>query len=252
MQLEKYHFTVLLLKANGIESDEFASWIFHPGMLFNPPLKWWGDGGRRDFPHEGVDFCLYGDTGGGVKRLGPETRIPVMQSGVVRGVFSDYLGRTLLVKHEGRTADSNALISFYAHIRPLDGIQPGVRLNPGDPLATIVDTDGSKAKILPHLHYKLGVASTDLVYEGFVWNDMRNLRWVKAARPHRTAGSTPSNQGSRSGGYVREKWGQVALRDESRSRRLHHSREGTKVGLPLDPISSGYFGQVSTTSIFPA
>ncbi len=50
-------------------------------MLFNSPLKFWGEGGRRDFPHQGIDLCLYGDATGGVKRLGPETRILLMHSG---------------------------------------------------------------------------------------------------------------------------------------------------------------------------
>jgi hypothetical protein len=183
MQLEKTPFTALLLEANGIDPGDFVAWIFHPGMLFHSPLKWWGDGGPRDFPHEGIDLCLYRDASGGVNHLGPETRIPVMNSGVVRRVFSDYLGYTLLVEHERRTSAPVVLISFYAHIRPLDGVHPGVRLKQGAPLATIADTERSKAKMLPHLHHTLGVASADLEYEGFVWNNMRNPRWVRLLDP---------------------------------------------------------------------
>lgn len=92
MQLEKPPFTAVLLELNGIDPDEFIGWIFHPGMLFGSPQKWWGGGGRRDFPHEGIDFCLYQDSSGNLKRLSPKTRIPAMHSGVVRGAFSDYLG----------------------------------------------------------------------------------------------------------------------------------------------------------------
>ncbi|MGB5986801.1 MAG: M23 family metallopeptidase, partial [Desulfobacterales bacterium] len=156
---------------------------FHPGMLFKSPRKWWGDGGQRDFPHEGIDFCLYQDSSGNLKRLGPETRIPVLHDGVVRRVFADYLGQTLLVEHEPSPSEAGKRISFYAHIRPLNGVKPGVRLKQGDPLATIADTRRSKAKILPHLHYSLGAASAGLVYDGFVWNHMRNPDWVKLLDP---------------------------------------------------------------------
>ena len=58
MQMEKTPYTTLLLEKNGNDPDEFTGWIFHPGMLFNSPLKWWGDGGQRDSPMR-ESICAY-------------------------------------------------------------------------------------------------------------------------------------------------------------------------------------------------
>ena len=69
MSLKQTCFTEMLIEANGLDPDEFQSWSFRPGMLFNSPDKWWGDHGQRDFPHEGVDFCLYQDRFGKVLRI---------------------------------------------------------------------------------------------------------------------------------------------------------------------------------------
>ena len=49
----------MLIEANGLDPDDFKCWVFSPGMLFDAPNKWWDDYGRRDFPREGMDFCLY-------------------------------------------------------------------------------------------------------------------------------------------------------------------------------------------------
>ena len=49
-------FTQLMLNANPSIQDNFHDWMFHSGMLFNSPEKWWGDLGQREFPHEGLDF----------------------------------------------------------------------------------------------------------------------------------------------------------------------------------------------------
>jgi hypothetical protein len=91
--LVKNRFAEMLVDANRIEAATFKCWVFRPGMQFNSPHKWWGDRGPRDFPHEGVDFCLYEDRSGQMHRLDEKTRIPVMAGGVVRAVFRDYLGQ---------------------------------------------------------------------------------------------------------------------------------------------------------------
>jgi hypothetical protein len=101
MDLLKTRFSELMVEANNFDSNDFAHWLFCPGMLFNSPDKWWGDYGKRDFPHEGLDFCLYERRSGKIMRVDPDTRIPVMQDGVVRAMFADYLGQALIVEHAG-------------------------------------------------------------------------------------------------------------------------------------------------------
>ena len=181
--LKKTRFTQMLIEANGLDPDDFQSWLFCPGMRFHSPDKWWGDQGRRDFPHEGIDFCLYRDGSGRVRRLDHDTRIPVMHDGVVRSVFADYLGQAVVIEHEKTQPEIGTLISIYAHTRPLKHIKPGVFAKQGDIIATIADTSRSKAKILPHLHVTLGHPSPDLVYETFAWNDMRDPGLVALLDP---------------------------------------------------------------------
>lgn len=167
-------FTDRLLEANGIDPGHFRNWVFTSGMLFNAPDKWWGDYGPRDFPHEGLDFCLYRDTAGHLRRLGAHTRIPVMHGGRIRALFSDYLGQAVVIEHASMPAVPGKALSIYAHTTPRDGILPGVRVRAGDVIAAIADTVRSKANILPHLHLSFGRPSPDIVYEPFVWNQMRN------------------------------------------------------------------------------
>ena len=173
MTIEKISFTEMLIEENGLEADGLSCWIFCPGMLFNAPDKWWGDLGPRDFPHEGVDFCLYEDSRGRRHRFDADTRIPVVQDGVVRAVFKDYLGQAIVIKHPA-SAPGGAYLSVYAPTRPLDGIRPGAVLKKAQAIATVADTRRSKADILPHLHFSLGRPQPGLVFEGFIWNDMRD------------------------------------------------------------------------------
>jgi hypothetical protein len=62
---------------------------------------------------------------------------------------------------------------MYAHITPRPDIEIGTLVQEGDLLGTFADTSKSKAQILPHLHFSLGLASLALSYEGFVWNTIR-------------------------------------------------------------------------------
>ena len=183
MLADKAPFTRMLIAANAIEPDDFQFWVFRQEMLFNATGKWWGDFGRRDFPHEGVDFCLYADRSGKINPIGAHTRIPVMNDGVVRAVSKDYLGMAVIIEHEW-TADKGAkFISAYAHTVPQEWIRPGVTVKRGDLLATIADTSASKAKILPHLHFSFGRISPKLAYENFVWNIMRDPDLVSLRDP---------------------------------------------------------------------
>ena len=174
MRLTKTRFTEMLLQANTLVPGDFKCWAFCPGMLFGATDKWWGDHGQRDFPHEGIDLCLYEDRSGRLLRLDEESRIPAMDDGVVRAMFKDYLGRAVIIEHHDFQGGEGSCLSVYAHTQPREGLRPGVIVRAGDIIATIAETRHSKAKILPHLHFSLGRPSPDLVYENFVWNIMRD------------------------------------------------------------------------------
>jgi len=90
---KKSRFTEMLIEENTLDITGFKRWIFCHGMLFNSPDKWWGDHGLRYYPHEGIDLCLYQDRANRIRRINEKTRIPVMQDGVVKAMFNDYLGK---------------------------------------------------------------------------------------------------------------------------------------------------------------
>jgi murein DD-endopeptidase MepM/ murein hydrolase activator NlpD len=184
MSIVKSRFTAKLIEANGVAPADFNGWVFAPGMLFKAPEKWWGDYGRRDFPHEGLDFCLYRDGAGRLRRLDAGTCIPVMHDGRVRALFADYLGQAVVIEHAGVPGLPEKALSIYAHTKPRDGIVPGVKVGAGEVIAAIADTGHSRTNILPHLHLSLGRPSPDIVYDPFVWNQMRDPRRVTLLDPH--------------------------------------------------------------------
>jgi murein DD-endopeptidase MepM/ murein hydrolase activator NlpD len=164
----------MLIEENALDQSGFESWIFCRGMLFNSPDKWWGDHGRRDYPHEGIDLCLYQDRSGRIRQIDVNTRIPVMHDGVVKAIFKDYLGQAVIIEHENSGSETGRFISFYAHTNPRPEIEVGTIVKKGDVIATLADTGNSKSKILPHLHFSLGIPSKSFSYDRFVWNTIRN------------------------------------------------------------------------------
>jgi len=182
-RLRKTRFTRMMIQVNNLDPADFESWVFCQGMLFGSPDKWWGDHGLRDFPHEGIDFCLYSDRSGQIRRLNEQTRIPVMHDGAVQAMFTDYLGQAIVIEHDYGHDQYRKFLSVYAHTNPQDGIRPGLAVNEGDIIATIADTKHSKAKILPHLHLSLGLASPALGYDPFVWDIMRDADRITLLDP---------------------------------------------------------------------
>lgn len=174
MNLPPSAYTQMLVDANQPMLDDLDLWIFHPGMLYESNDKWWGDFGTREFPHEGIDLCLFQDRSGQMCRVGPETRIPAMHDGIIRAMFKDYLGQAIIVEHNNINGETSNFITVYAHTKPQGNIQPGLEVIKGAIIATIADTTHSKAKLLPHLHLSVAIPAPNLSYEKFVWNIMRD------------------------------------------------------------------------------
>ena len=178
MSLKIRRFTEMLIEENALDQNGFERWIFCQGMLFNSPVKWWGDHGRRDYPHEGIDLCLYQDPSMRIRRIDNKTRIPVMHDGVVKAIFKDYLGKTVIIEHEYTGSDTGRFISFYAHTNLHSEIEVGVIVKEGDIIATLGDTSNSKSHIIPHLHFSIGLPSKSFSYDGFVWNAIRKPEMI--------------------------------------------------------------------------
>jgi murein DD-endopeptidase MepM/ murein hydrolase activator NlpD len=183
MSLKKSRFTEMLIEENALDQGGFERWVFCQGMLFNSADKWWGDHGRRDYPHEGIDLCLYKDRSRRMRRIDEKTRIPVMQDGVVRAIFKDYLGQAVIIEHENAGSNTTRFISVYAHTEPRSDVKVGRLVKEGDIIATLSDTSNSKANILPHLHFSLGLPANPFSYDGFVWNTMRNPAMILLLDP---------------------------------------------------------------------
>lgn len=173
----------MLISENDLDQSGFERWIFCQGMLFNSPDKWWGDYGLRDVPHEGIDLCLFKDRNSRVRQLIETTRIPVMQNGVVKAMFKDYLGIAIVIEHERAGTNCGNLLSIYAHTQPRPEIDIGVNVHEGDIIATLADTSRSKANIRPHLHFSLGLGATPISYDGFVWDTIRNPEMITLLDP---------------------------------------------------------------------
>jgi murein DD-endopeptidase MepM/ murein hydrolase activator NlpD len=176
-------FTRILIQKNGLDQNDFDRWAFCPGMQFGSPDRWWGDRGPRDFPHEGIDLCLYRDYSCQTRRIDKKTRIPVMLDGMVRAIFKDFLGQALIIEHQITESAHERLLSIYAHTEPRKDIQIGTRVKEGDIIATIADTRGSKSKIIPHLHFSIGLPSPALSYDLFTWNTIRKADMVTLLNP---------------------------------------------------------------------
>jgi murein DD-endopeptidase MepM/ murein hydrolase activator NlpD len=173
----------MLIDANGLDQMRFERWAFCPGMQFNSMKKWWGDHGQRDFPHEGVDFCLFQDGSNRILRLNEKNRIPVIYDGIVKAIFKDYLGQAVIIEHDHLLQDGRKILSIYAHTNPRPHIQFGVRVYKGDIIASLADTSSSKANIIPHLHFSMGLPSPSLSYDGFFWNIIRKPDLVTLLDP---------------------------------------------------------------------
>ena len=163
----------MIIEKNALDHSGIESWIFCHGMLFDSPDKWWGDHGLRDYPHEGIDLCLYRNRFRKICRIDEKTRIPVMHDGVIKAMFKDYLGQAIIIEHGAFDGDSPGFISVYAHTKPQPGIEPGMIVKEGDIIATLADTSHSKANIIPHLHFSLGRLAKSFSYDRFVWNIIR-------------------------------------------------------------------------------
>jgi len=164
----------MLIQANELHRNGFDCWLFCRGMLFNSADKWWGDFGRREDPHEGIDLCLYRDSAGLTRSLGADTRVPVMHDGEVKAVIKDYLGTTLIIEHECPGSDTGRLAAFYAHTNPCAAIAAGAAVKAGDIIATLAGTGSSKSNIRPHLHLSFGLPSGSFSYEEFAWSGFRD------------------------------------------------------------------------------
>lgn len=143
--------------------------------------KWWGNGGRRDKPHEGLDLCFYKNRKGTILHLDEYTKIPVWSDGEVVRVMDDFMGKSVVVQHPFATIERFNLITIYGHTIPLPDLTEGRVLEEGDIVAILARPGKSQNNVPPHLHLSVGWISDQISYENLEWksiNMIKGLHWV--------------------------------------------------------------------------
>ncbi len=172
-----------LVQHNNLSAQGFAQWAFYPGMLFNAQDKWWGDGGRRASPHEGIDICLYRDSSGAIQFIPKAARIPVIYAGQVKRILDDYLGSTLYLAHEIYDSRGNQCYTIYGHVAPCAGIAPGDSIRDGEIVAAIADTEDRKINILPHVHISVAWIPESFPSEQLNWSMLNQASVITLLNP---------------------------------------------------------------------
>ncbi|MBI9091307.1 MAG: M23 family metallopeptidase [Desulfobacterium sp.] len=168
---------------NNLPISDQREWFFHPGMLFWSRAKWWADFGTRHAMHEGLDIALFRNRTGRIQWLDTSTRVPAMAKGEVINVCSDFLGRSVIIKH-AQDAESR-LVSVYSHIAVPSAVVPGTRVNKGDVVGQIADTTGKKSGIHCHLHVSIMEIANEITDNEISWEIMGepDLKGVKLFNP---------------------------------------------------------------------
>ncbi len=179
----KKHLVDWQLRSTALSEKGFHAWIFCTGMRFNAINKWWGDLGERDFPHEGLDLCIYKDRGRRSRRVDETTQIPAVSDGRIRAIFKDYLGKAVIVEHDIQGEDHMGFLSIYAHTVPRAELGVGDIVNKDEIIATVACVKKSKANILPHLHLSFGWPTKAMFYDQFEWNRLRDPRLIRLVDP---------------------------------------------------------------------
>lgn len=168
--IETTRFTEFFIRANDLGKTGFDEWVFSPGMMFQASEKWWGDRGRRDAPHEGLDVCLYRDRQSKIHYLDQTTQIPAMYAGVVAKIFDDFLGKSVIMEHLGSNEDRIIFYSIYGHTIPVAGLKTGTSFNQGDIIACLANPAKSETNIAPHLHISTGWNHRPISSDHLNWN----------------------------------------------------------------------------------
>lgn len=163
-------FTERLVHENGLDArgPGLAQWAFAPGMAFGSTAKWWGDGGRRERPHEGVDLCLYIDRQGELRRLREQARLPAVYGGTVVRLCEDFLGRSVMIERD--LPGQAKLYVLYGHTVPRPDLDVGQGVQEGEVVACLAPLPPHKTDLLPHLHISLGWAPGAVAYDRLEWD----------------------------------------------------------------------------------
>jgi murein DD-endopeptidase MepM/ murein hydrolase activator NlpD len=176
-------FMEFMLEHNRPRMDGFKGWVFHPGMLFQAPGKWWGDQGPRAVPHEGLDLYSFEAAGGRVETVDQQTRIPAAFAGRVVKIDRDFLGKSIYIGHALYAADGRQLLSAVGHTIPREGLQTGQQVAAGEIIAAVGGFPGKKTNLPPHLHLTFAWVPVDFRLEQLTWTNLGHDAGIRLIDP---------------------------------------------------------------------
>jgi murein DD-endopeptidase MepM/ murein hydrolase activator NlpD len=166
-------FTQYMVRENGLDRRGFQAWVFLRAMLFGAEDKWWGDRGRRAFPHEGLDFCLFSDASRSLFRLEEGTRIPAMYDGTVVAIIDDFLGASIVLEHR-LPRHRDPFLTIYGHMAVRETLHVESAVREAEIIGTLAEPGTSPVRIHPHLHVSLARPSESASYNNLTWRDLNN------------------------------------------------------------------------------
>jgi hypothetical protein len=159
-----------LISFSNLSDLGFKEWVFNPDMLFGSGHKWWGDKGKREKPHEGLDLCAYKTKEGNIVYLDENIKIPAILGGSIVNVIKDFLGESAFVRHD-TLKEGKRLFTTYGHIKPIPSINRGKLLEEGEIIGNISALkNGTAAR--PHLHISLAWIDENVQPEKLDWQVM--------------------------------------------------------------------------------
>jgi len=150
-------FAKQIIAKNTSVFPEFRAWKFLPGMLFQSMEKWWGNGGTRLRPHEGLDLCLYLEHSGNARHLPTETQIPALYDGTIVSIIRDFMGLSIFVGSQFK--EGQALVWAFGHMAPHERLSEGLKISMGELLGTLA-ANTKKGGPPSHLHISMGWLKT--------------------------------------------------------------------------------------------
>lgn len=172
-----------LVSINNLGNKDFQEWIFHPDMLFGSYNKWWGDLGKRNISHEGLDLCYYRTKKGDIQHLNEKTKVQVMFDGLVVTTCNDFLGESVFVRHDFTNSNKSRLYTIYGHIKPDSAIYQGQRLAEGDIIGILSNKRNDTGVVPYHLHISIAWISDMLKQNNLEWQILRNENMVRLLDP---------------------------------------------------------------------
>lgn len=174
---KKSSFKENFLKINNLQR-QFDEWALRPGMLFRASEKWWGSGGVRARPHEGLDLCCYKDKRGNEHLLVAGALVPVIYRGEILKIEDDLIAKSVYVGHDIYDGEGNRLHTIYGHITPAEEVRRGAILEEGDIIGVIAEPAKKKITIHAHLHISVAFIATSFHSEDLTWKVMADTRMV--------------------------------------------------------------------------